>query len=103
MGAHSCTRTVARSAQLCSNLHMPPPRIGPDQRLRRLRESTGVSMSSLADAASCSYRHLQMIETTGRQPSPELAHRIARALSQAVGRDVSVDEFYDGRPARSAA
>jgi transcriptional regulator with XRE-family HTH domain len=71
-------------------------------KLRALRVSTGVHMRALAEAAGCSWRHLQMIETSGRQPSEELLHRFAIELSRLSGRTISVDEFsypLDGRAA----
>lgn len=63
------------------------------EKLRELRVATGVHMRDVATAVGCSKRHLQMIETAGRQPSDELAARLALELSRLHGRRVSVDEF----------
>jgi transcriptional regulator with XRE-family HTH domain len=63
------------------------------EKLRELRVATGVRMQDVADAVGCSWRHLQMIETAGRQPSAELVHRLARELSRLHGRTVTIDEF----------
>lgn len=41
----------------------------------------------------CSTRYLRNIETAGDQPSIELAYRLARALSEALGRPVTLDDF----------
>jgi transcriptional regulator with XRE-family HTH domain len=62
-------------------------------KLRALRVATGVHMKAVARAVDCSWRHLQMIETYGRQPSEELVHRLARELSRLHGRTITVDEF----------
>lgn len=62
-------------------------------KLRALRVATGVHMRDVAAAVGCSYRHLQMIEAYGRQPGPELVHRLARELSRLHGRTITVDEF----------
>lgn len=68
--------------------------------LRRLRESTGIRVGSLAEAAGCHKDHLRIIEYGRRRPSPELAHRLARELSKLLNRTVTVDEFFDGRAPR---
>lgn len=71
-------------------------------KLRAVRVSTGVHMHTLAEAVDCSWRHLQMIETSGRQPSEVLLNRFAIELSRLSGRSISVDEFsypLDGRAA----
>lgn len=69
-------------------------KIPPEQQhLRRLRQSVPASLSALADAAGCSYGHLRRVETTAQQPSPELATRLAQALTRLSGRTVTVDEF----------
>ncbi len=71
-------------------------------KLRAVRVSTGVHMRALAEAAGCSWRHLQMIETSGRQPSEELLNRFAIELGRLAGRPIHVDEFsypLDGRAA----
>lgn len=64
-------------------------------KLRALRVTTGVHMRQVAAAAGCSWRHLQMIETAkedGRQPSPELLHRLLKELGRLHGRVITVDE-----------
>lgn len=83
----------------------PPKAAGPPRgRVRRLREvdgsklralrvSTGIHMQKLAAAAGCSWRHLQMIETAGRQPSDELLHRFAIELARLSGQAISVEDF----------
>lgn len=63
------------------------------EKLRALRVVTGVGMREVAAAVGCSWRHLQMIETYGRQPGPELLHRIRLELSRLHGRDIALDEF----------
>lgn len=60
--------------------------------LRALREQADVRMADVAAAAGCSCRHLQMIETTPRQPSGELLLHILEELSRHLGRTVSLDE-----------
>lgn len=72
-------------------------------RLRTLRQALPVSMSALADAAGCSYGHLRMIEEGYRSPSPELAVRLAHALTAHAGRTIDVTEFYDAASRRRAA
>ncbi len=62
-------------------------------RARALRQSAGVRMIDLARAIDCTYGHLRMVETSGRQPSTELAYRIARVLSRHLDRDVGIDEL----------
>lgn len=62
-------------------------------RLRVLRQTHGIRMIDLARAVGCSYGHLRMAETGGRQVSTELAYRLARALTALTGRDVTLDEF----------
>lgn len=58
-------------------------------------------MVTLADAVGCHYRHLGQFERGTRHISPEMAHRLAKALTELVGRAVKVDEF--AAPVRSAA
>ncbi|WP_348240095.1 helix-turn-helix transcriptional regulator, partial [Salmonella enterica] len=50
-------------------------------------------MIALARAAEVSYGHLRMFETGDRNISAELAHRIARVLTEQGGRPVTVEEF----------
>lgn len=59
-------------------------------------------MKGVAAAAGCHWHHLQMIETGHRRPSPELAARLAKALSDVSGRTVKVTEFYDEAERRAA-
>lgn len=73
------------------------------QRLRRLRQSVPVSVSELAEAAGCSVGHLRRVETTTFRPSPELATRLAQALSKMLGRQVHPAEFYTAPTSRRAA
>ncbi|HEY9418143.1 MAG TPA: helix-turn-helix transcriptional regulator [Pseudonocardia sp.] len=72
-------------------------------KLRAVRVSTGTHMRALAEAAGCSWRHLQMIETSGRQPSEELLNRFAIELTRLSGRPISVDEFSYPLDTRRAA
>ncbi len=71
-----------------------PETYEPDLRLRRLRETAGLNMTGLANLADCSAHHLRMVEVGGRQPSIVLAHRIARALTERLGRAVDISEFF---------
>jgi transcriptional regulator with XRE-family HTH domain len=77
---------------------MSAPAFEPDLRLRRIRESSGVSMAHLARMVGCHYAHFAQIERGARRPSPALAHRIAHALSDVLERDVRVEEFFEPRP-----
>jgi predicted transcriptional regulator len=63
------------------------------EKLRALRVVTGVGMRDVATAVGCSWRHLQMIETYGRQPSDELLHRLRRELSRLHGRQIDISEI----------
>lgn len=81
---------------MCSNLHMQEswPKVPVEQQhLRRLRQTVPVSVGELAEAAGCSPGHLRRIETTTYRPSPELATRLAHALTKFLGRPVSTSEF----------
>lgn len=81
---------------MCSNLHMQEswPKVPVEQQhLRRLRQTVPVSVGELADAAGCSSGHLRRIETTTYRPSPELATRLAKALTGLLGREVTPSEF----------
>lgn len=60
---------------------------------RELRESAGMNMAEAAHRAQVSYDHLRLAETRGRPVSPEVAHRVRRVLSEALGRDVSLEEI----------
>lgn len=48
--------------------------------LRVIRERSGLSGQALADLAQTSRPHLSHIEAGRKQPSPELARRLAEAL-----------------------
>lgn len=63
------------------------------EKIRALRVTTGKHMRELATSAGCSWRTLQMIETWGRQPGPELLHRILNELGKLLGRTVDIDEI----------
>jgi transcriptional regulator with XRE-family HTH domain len=69
--------------------------------VRTIRQTAGVRMVTLADAVGCHYRHLAQFERDTRHISPEMAHRLANALTTLVGRPVTVDEFTV--PLRSVA
>jgi transcriptional regulator with XRE-family HTH domain len=64
-----------------------------------LRESAGLSVDALAEAADCSPGHLRQIETGLRQPSARLARRLARELTKALDRLVTPAEFCEDEPA----
>lgn len=68
------------------------------QRLRRLRLAVPWTLTELAERSDCSVAHLRRVETTEYRPSPELAARLAQALSDGLGRRVSLDEFFTFRP-----
>ena len=69
--------------------------------VRRLRQTAGIRMVDLARAADCSYRHLQQFEKGPRHISPEMAYRLANALTSLTGRTVEVEDFC--RPFRQDA
>ena len=48
--------------------------------LRVIRQRSGLSVSALAAQVGISQPHLSNIESGRRQASPQLAHRLARAL-----------------------
>jgi transcriptional regulator with XRE-family HTH domain len=52
--------------------------------VRTLRDERGMTQSDLADAAGISTQHLSHIERGLRNPSVEVAARIARALGVAL-------------------
>ena len=70
------------------------------QRLRRLRVAVTWTLTELAERAGCSVGHLRRVETTEYQPSPELAARLARALTVGLGRRVDLAEFFEFREPR---
>jgi len=61
--------------------------------LRALRQARGVRMADLQRAVGCHYRHLTQFEYGKRHISIELAHRIARALTNLSGEAVSIADF----------
>lgn len=63
------------------------------EQLRNLREQAGLRTAELAASVGCSQGHLKNIEGSNDQPSAVLVHRIARELSHALSREVSLDEF----------
>jgi len=63
------------------------------EKLRALRQEAGVPIKDFADAVDYSWRHIQMIETWGRQPSKKLLRRILTDLATRLGRDVTIDEL----------
>lgn len=69
--------------------------------VRRIRQTAGIRMVDLSRAADVSYGHLRMFEAGGRNVSPEVANRLANALTALTGHPVPVDEFT--LPFRSAA
>lgn len=62
------------------------------EKLRELRLAAGEDIHNFADAIDYSWRHIQMIETWGRQPSNKLVRRILGRLSELHGRTIDVDE-----------
>jgi len=67
-------------------------------RLRELRERSSTRAVDMARRAGCHERHYARIETDaeyGRhvQPSAELAHAICRVLTEAVGREITLDDI----------
>jgi predicted transcriptional regulator len=69
--------------------------------VRKIRQHAGIRMVDLAGAADVSYGHLRMFEAGARNVSPEVAHRLARTLTDLTGRTVDVGEFT--RPFRQEA
>ncbi len=65
----------------------------PNARLRELRQETGVTVGPFARLVECSVSHLVNCENGNRDPSPELAARIAREASKLLGRQVKVTDF----------
>lgn len=62
-------------------------------KLRALRQQAGLYMADLAAKVKCSKGHIRNMETAGDQPGPELAHRLAHALTEALGHPVTLDDF----------
>lgn len=95
---------------MCSDVRMNDRRFHGSQ-LRSVRERGGIRMVDLAREAGCSYSHLRMCERSGRpgaekqdrQPSTELAYRLAHALTRLTGREVSIDEFTTPNEDEAAA
>lgn len=50
------------------------------RRIREIRESRKMSLLDLARSSGVSYSYLKYIETSGRQPSGVIVHKIADAL-----------------------
>lgn len=67
-------------------------RIFHGEKLRELRLAADVHIRDFADAVDYSWRHIQMIETWGRQPSNKLTRRMLAELSRLHGRTITVDE-----------
>lgn len=61
--------------------------------IRLLREEADVSRERMAPALRCSPGYLKNIEAASDQPGGALAFRIARYLSSALGRPVTIDDF----------
>ena len=61
--------------------------------VRRIRQTAGIRMVELAAAVGCHYRHLAQFEKSTRHVSPEMAYRLAKALTTLTGRTVEVEEF----------
>lgn len=72
-------------------------------KLRALRLRALLRPRELAHTVGCSVGHLRNIETSDDQPSDLLAHRIAHALSTALGHEITVEEFSTPLHAREAA
>lgn len=82
---------VASCAQVCSNILMRN-RIFHGEKLRELRLAVDEDIRDFAEAVDYSWRHIQMIETWGRQPSNKLTRRMLAELSRLHGRTITVDE-----------
>src|SRR5690606_23422867 len=97
---HHAYRRVTSCAHSCSNVLMDGHRYdGPTA--RKIRQHAGVRMIALARAADVSYGHLRMFEAGTRNISPEVAHRLARALTDLGTETVTADAFT--RPFRPGA
>jgi len=60
--------------------------------LRELRRAVCPDIREFAELVDYSWRHIQMIETWGRQPSDKLVRRFLAELSRLHGRPVNLDE-----------
>lgn len=67
-------------------------RIFHGEKLRALRVAAGADIHDFAEVVDYSWRHIQMIETWGRQPSNKLTRRMLAELSRLHGRPITVDE-----------
>lgn len=48
--------------------------------LKQVREEQGLSQKEVAEKVKISYPHYNFIENGTRNPSPQIAHRIAKVL-----------------------
>lgn len=78
--------------QVCHNLRMENWLID-GRRLRALREEADVHYTVFAKRVGRHERHYLKMETAGQQTTGQVLHRIRRALSEALGRDVTFAEF----------
>lgn len=62
--------------------------------LERLRTEAGLSRMALARAAGVSDSYIYRLEHGLRRPTVPTAQRICRALGEALGRDISVEEVF---------
>ena len=67
-------------------------------RLRELRQRSSTRVVDMARRAGCTVGHYTRLETEADygshvQPSPELAYAICRVLTEAAGRDITLDDI----------
>ncbi|QYN21018.1 helix-turn-helix transcriptional regulator [Amycolatopsis sp. DSM 110486] len=65
----------------------------PNDRLRSLRQATGLKVGAFSELVQCSPSHLTNCENGNRNPSPELAELIAREFSRLLKTRVTVADF----------
>jgi len=70
--------------------------------LERLRTEAGLSKTALARAAGVSDSYIHRLEQGLRRPTVPTAQRICRALSEALGREVSVEQVFGADSRRVA-
>jgi transcriptional regulator with XRE-family HTH domain len=61
--------------------------------LRDLRLQSDLSTAELAEKANVGEGHIRNIEGKGDQPSGRLAYRLARVLTEQLGREITLDDF----------
>ena len=72
--------------------------------LEQLRKEAGLSMTALAKAAGLSLSYISRLERGERsRPTVPTALRICRALEEALGRPIPVDEVFGEADQRHVA